>query len=428
MEHEQNALPECSTAGAGAATSTADASTQLERWDVFISHAGEQTRSFACWLEQDLGRAGVKAFLDEHSLRLGDAADSIMEGAVRSAQIFICVLTPDYLRKRWTMQELRWALDQQQQPQQGRQLIIMPLFYGIDVDELKGHEALLQQHHPDHWQQYAADLAAVGRTMGLRKDVVDGFDNLYVKETVHQVLNQLERGPTLVADHPVVGDYLHSFRTVDEWQSELAFYESTGGTAHTDESVIKLLRRSFDILPNEQKHMFLDTATILHARPAGHLLAVWGSLPGSMPSAASMLGVLQSWSLVALDKKGNLSVHDSLRKMAQLVAAETAAAAWSLLTDVSQDTRQDPSAATRLQLSSPGRLRSLKGLLQAHPHAALVVIDSCPACGFHVFYPEVVSQQLLYLRTQLVDRRPRWSVNMGYQDIMALPGPQAVQQ
>ncbi|KAK9803598.1 hypothetical protein WJX72_003575 [[Myrmecia] bisecta] len=55
----------------------------IERWDVFISHAGEQKRSFACWLEQDLGRAGVKAFLDEHCLHLGDDADSVMEGAVR---------------------------------------------------------------------------------------------------------------------------------------------------------------------------------------------------------------------------------------------------------------------------------------------------------------------------------------------------------
>ncbi|KAK9811517.1 hypothetical protein WJX72_005148 [[Myrmecia] bisecta] len=375
MEPEQNALPECSTPSAGAAASTANASTQGERWDVFISHAGEQKRTFACWLEQDLGRAGVKAFLDEHSLHLGDDADSVMEGAVRSSQICICVLTPDYLRKRWTMQELRWALNQQQQPQQGRQLTIMPLFYGIDIDELKGHEALLRQHHPNRWQQYAADLAAVGRITGLRKDVVDGFDNLYVKETVHQVLTKLERVPTRVADHPVVGDYLHSFRTINEWQSELAFFEQTGRTARTNDSVIKLLRRSFDILPDEQKHMFLDAATILHAQPADHLLAVWGSLQGSMPVAAAMLGALQSSSLVTLDEERNLSAHDSLRQMARLVAAETPAAAWSLLTDNIQNARQVPPAPTRIELSSPGHLRSLKRLLQAYPHALLVDIN-----------------------------------------------------
>ncbi|KAK9803566.1 hypothetical protein WJX72_000642 [[Myrmecia] bisecta] len=237
----------------------------------------------------------------DKQLRLG-ATEA--QAAVRSAEIFICLLTPDFLRKRWTMQELRWALDQQKQPQQGRPLVIMPLFYGIDVDELKGHEALLQQHHPDHWRQYADDLSVIGRITGLRKEAGDRFDNLYVKETVYQEALHICAGLPLALK--LLGDYLHNFRDVDEWESELAYYLRTGVTARTNDGVISILRRSFDWLNDEQRCMFLDAATILHARPADHLLAVWGSLQSSLPVATAMLGGLQGSSMVAIDDERNL--------------------------------------------------------------------------------------------------------------------------
>ncbi|KAK9813160.1 hypothetical protein WJX72_009976 [[Myrmecia] bisecta] len=133
----------------------------------------------------------------------------------------------------------------------------------------------------------------VGRLTGLRKEVVDGFDNLYVKETVYQ--------------------------DVKKWECELAYYQRTGVTARTNDGVIGILRRSFDWLSDEQRRMFLDAATILHARPADHLLAVWGSLQGSLPFATAMLGGLQSSSMVVVDGERNLFVHDSLRQLARTI-------------------------------------------------------------------------------------------------------------
>ena len=69
-----------------------------------------QKASFAVWLQRELRRHGVSAFLDETSLRLGDAADAEMEAALRSCSIVVAVLTPDYLRSAYCLEELHWAL------------------------------------------------------------------------------------------------------------------------------------------------------------------------------------------------------------------------------------------------------------------------------------------------------------------------------
>ena len=79
-------------------------------YDVFISHAGPQKANFAVWLQRELRRHGVSAFLDETSLRLCDGADAEMEAAVRSCSIVVFVLTTDFVRSSYCMRELRWAL------------------------------------------------------------------------------------------------------------------------------------------------------------------------------------------------------------------------------------------------------------------------------------------------------------------------------
>ncbi|KAK9811721.1 hypothetical protein WJX72_008967 [[Myrmecia] bisecta] len=154
--------------------------------------------------------------------------------------------------------------------------------------ELAALEAHAAADRSKCWD-YAADLAAVGRTTGLRKDVVDGFDNLYVKETVYQVLNKLRLVPTLV-----LGDYLYSFRDVTEWKSEVAFFQDHGVTAQTNQGVTSVLRRT----------------------------------------------ALMCCSMVELDNHGMLSVHDSLQQMAQSVAAEPSSAAWYLVKDITNVVRQ----------------------------------------------------------------------------------------
>jgi TIR domain len=84
-------------------------------YDVFISHAGPQKANFAVGLRRELRRHGISAFLDEANLRLGDAADAEMEAALRSCSIVMVVLTLDFVRSSYCMEELHWALHPTQQ-------------------------------------------------------------------------------------------------------------------------------------------------------------------------------------------------------------------------------------------------------------------------------------------------------------------------
>jgi TIR domain len=86
---------------------------------VFISHAGPQ-KGFALHLRSRLRDAGVSAFVDERELLPGadHTAVAIMEAACRQAQLVVFVITHEFLRRRATLQELRWALDQRQRQQQ----------------------------------------------------------------------------------------------------------------------------------------------------------------------------------------------------------------------------------------------------------------------------------------------------------------------
>ena len=79
-------------------------------YDVFISHAGPQKANFAVWLQRELRRHGISAFLDERSLNLGDAAGPEMEFALRSCSIVVIVLTPDFVCSPYCIEELHWAL------------------------------------------------------------------------------------------------------------------------------------------------------------------------------------------------------------------------------------------------------------------------------------------------------------------------------
>ena len=179
-------------------------------YDVFISHAGPQKANFAGWLQRELRRHGISAFLDETSLRYGDAAGAEMEATLRSCSIVAVVLTTDFVRSTYCLQELHWALQSSQlhpaqplpsepaavrsaagsapqpapdmQQQAGGQgsrkpCMLLPVFYGIsDISTLQQEVQRLMGEARDsgaplhELQQAGADLASVCGITGVRQD------------------------------------------------------------------------------------------------------------------------------------------------------------------------------------------------------------------------------------------------------------------
>ena len=152
------------------------------------------------WLQRELWRLGISAFLDETSLRYGDAADVEMEATLRSCSIVVIVLTPDYVHSSYCLQELHWALHPRQpHPQQaaaGGPLqhpgqwtttqhgseppLVLPVFYHTSNIGHLQHEvqqqlaAAYNSSAPltvlKRLQQASADLAAICKLTGDRLD------------------------------------------------------------------------------------------------------------------------------------------------------------------------------------------------------------------------------------------------------------------
>ena len=101
--------------------------------DVFISHAGLQKDGFAVHLQRALQEGGDAAvFLDERSILLGQPSGQRMEDACRGARLVIFVVTREFLRSQWCMDELRWTLHQRE-ISSGRVPEMLTVLYPGDV-------------------------------------------------------------------------------------------------------------------------------------------------------------------------------------------------------------------------------------------------------------------------------------------------------
>ena len=86
-------------------------STSESSWDVFISYAREDKAAVAKPLAEVLLRAGLRVWIDEHEISLGDSlTKKINEGLARS-RYGIVILSPDFLAKEWPKRELAALLE-----------------------------------------------------------------------------------------------------------------------------------------------------------------------------------------------------------------------------------------------------------------------------------------------------------------------------
>jgi hypothetical protein len=75
-------------------------------WDVFISHAREDRAVVAKPLAEALSRAGLRVWIDEHEISLGDSLTTKINEGLAHSRYGIVILSPDFLAKEWPKREL----------------------------------------------------------------------------------------------------------------------------------------------------------------------------------------------------------------------------------------------------------------------------------------------------------------------------------
>jgi hypothetical protein len=120
----------------------------MKQWDVFISHASEDKETIAIPLAEALHRAGLKVWLDQIEITIGDSLREKIDEGLAKSRFGIVILSPEFLRKGWTRRELNGLMA----IEEDRGKVILPVWHQID-------KATLTQYSPILADRTAANTA-----------------------------------------------------------------------------------------------------------------------------------------------------------------------------------------------------------------------------------------------------------------------------
>ncbi|KAJ0616260.1 putative TIR domain, P-loop containing nucleoside triphosphate hydrolase [Helianthus annuus] len=104
------------------------------RFNVFLSFRGEDTRhSFTDHLYAALNRAAIYAFRDNDEIKSGQALEPEIVKAIENSRASIVVLSQNYAKSRWCLEELSLILEQKRK----RNHFVLPVFYHVDPSDVR---------------------------------------------------------------------------------------------------------------------------------------------------------------------------------------------------------------------------------------------------------------------------------------------------
>jgi hypothetical protein len=99
-----------------------------KEWDIFISYASEDKEVVARPLAAALKRAGIRVWLDEHELAVGDSLTEKIDEGLAHSQFGAVILSPAFFAKHWPKRELAGLRAREEE---GRK-VILPVWHEID--------------------------------------------------------------------------------------------------------------------------------------------------------------------------------------------------------------------------------------------------------------------------------------------------------
>jgi hypothetical protein len=105
----------------------------METYDLFLSHAGEDKAAIARPLFSALTAVGVTVWFDEAVLKIGDSLRRKIEEGLARCRYGIVIISPAFLAKEWPQRELDGLAALEVQSGQTK---ILPIWHEIDSDAL----------------------------------------------------------------------------------------------------------------------------------------------------------------------------------------------------------------------------------------------------------------------------------------------------
>ena len=120
-------------------------------YDIFISHASEDKAEIARPLADHLKRLGLRVWLDEFELTLGDSLRRSIDHGLAGSRFGVVILSPAFFRKEWPNKELDGLVSRED----GSEKVILPVWHRVSRDDIVTFSPIL------------ADKIAVSTSHGL---------------------------------------------------------------------------------------------------------------------------------------------------------------------------------------------------------------------------------------------------------------------
>jgi hypothetical protein len=105
---------------------------RIENWDLFISHASEDKRTFVSPLARALSAFGVNVWYDDYELKLGDSLSRSIDAGLAKSSFGLVVLSPAFISKRWPEYELRGLSSREMLGQK----VILPVWHDVGLKDV----------------------------------------------------------------------------------------------------------------------------------------------------------------------------------------------------------------------------------------------------------------------------------------------------
>ena len=110
-----------------------------KKWDIFISHASEDKVTVARPLAAALRRAGVRVWLDEHELRVGDSLSEKVDEGLSQSRFGVVILSPGFFAKHWPRRELAGLRASEEDGQK----VILPIWHNVNKSMVREFSPIL---------------------------------------------------------------------------------------------------------------------------------------------------------------------------------------------------------------------------------------------------------------------------------------------
>ncbi len=108
-------------------------------FDIFISHASEDKEDLVRPLAELLRQRGLRIWLDETELRLGDSLLRSIDRGLCASRFGLVILSPSFLKKEWPRKEL----DGLAAREDGKSKVILPIWHNVTRDDILDYSPLL---------------------------------------------------------------------------------------------------------------------------------------------------------------------------------------------------------------------------------------------------------------------------------------------